>query len=864
MWNFFFWTFLLGDFSVTSVSPALWGTTDSTATVQVQVRNDGSDSIPWALPELDLTGCASPSEFNVTVLDGPFLDWPPQTTRTFRAAIHLFEQSGCGLCGSEATFTVSLHEGNGTRTAAGNASVDMPQAGYAVVEQLAHLSDPPGWITWTVETNYPMWTSPTIATPIDAATKVFLALDWDTMGWDPNIVFGWLSYPTGDGCGINHTHFGNGELTLFQGPLSDTTGQVAGTVAGSVPLQPLGGGGGQFGAAGSGWNFYDVGDVSLGHCGTVRSSLGYTTSPYITTFEMFQVPVNIREMALYLGRPTSCEPGPYAFGTAPAGSLKLHSLMVEANGDVRVEIDVPTAWKSGAQLKPDYAITWQYLHRTGVRTLTGIPPRQLDLNVQVSEWGPNSQIVAQIEHLPSGSMVSVKTPRPPFAITRQSSSFVGAESPPDNYLDPGETETVTWQLENVGERTAVSTTVAVVESNGWQARSGVVTAPTPTSINSGDTRTVVTTHELLVAECCQSLSASLQVMFTYDGATLSLPLELPFQVGSDPDTEYTSIDSSWTASVGTWNGSAVTPGGSGTGWTWSGGWSVQGDAVNTDSVYQLTSPAYALQGAASLQLNHMPGLPLAGGALEVRTHENGSWSSWSDFMLIPEIQSQLLTTFRYNSSPFYNDPDSYFADRRCWTFRELSDIHSWSVNFDWDVDQVAFRFTAQEPYWTSGWDHMWWRILEMTLGRDIAAPDQFLLAGELPTPCEGLPIHVPVNLGWYTTRGYASTAALLAANPSHEQSGTLVQWPDPPSPLPGDVLYIEVERIDGARRIWPIEPTEASWGGQPVPDFLTGLLTWTTSDPIYDLDDSSEVNVQDFVIIINAEACLASKRRRSK
>ncbi len=859
---------LIAQFTVTSTSPSEWGVSDSTALMDVTVRNDSGATVHGSI-EVDMIGCTPAGDLNITVLDGTWSSWLAGTSRTVTIAAHLYALSSCTACTS-ASLAVSIRELDGTLTvASGQVNLTLPQSGVAIVERAARLKNPlpnGGYIAHSDEIPVQLTTKHPIVTPkSDASTKVFFAFDWDTYGHAPNTMWDYFVYPIATGCGLIHLTWAAGEIPHHAQRLVDQTGLVAGATAGVIPLAPLGGGGGQSGGPGSGWNFFDIGELVLSCAGgTIRSALSYASPPYMMVLDVFQPPAVIREAAIFLGRPTNCEPGPVTFGPAPGSSFRMDVIQATTTGDVACNITVPNAWKTGTQLSSQYAITWRHLQGTTIDVLGFGNPSALSLNTSGVNWQTHSQIEALIEHLPSGSMVSVRSPLVPLSIKRVSSSFTGAESPADAFLDPGETEVVTWSLMNTFADAVTSLTVNLEESPDWQASSGVSTPPS-SSLPGMTSSTVVTTHELLASPCCISVEAALRHTYIYRGVQFDVPLMLPFRISADDAEISTSIDQTWVPSVGTWNGTSVTPGGSGTGWNWAGGaWSVQGDEVNTDSVYILTSPVLSRSDHDRLLLNHMPGLPLAGGALEFRTRTDGVWNDWADFPLHADIQSQLSSAYRYNNGTFYTDPDSYFAGKRCWRLRQLSDIHSWAIDVPLEGDELQLRFVAQEPYWTSGWSHMWWRILDLNWVQTIPAIDTYLLEAELPSPCRGLAVIFDVVLGSYTVRGYATLDDLVNDMPSYETFtvGEQVAWPSPPDPDPDHpFLYIEVVRAsDGARRIWEIPIMNPTWQGGEVPPLLAGLPWWITSDVLYDLDESSVVDMLDYVLLINADSCDVTKR----
>lgn len=195
------------------------------------------------------------------------------------------------------------------------------------------------------------------------------------------------------------------ETQIFRGP-NDT-----------FPLDELGGSGlyNQAQCDLETWNFWDITDFPYNNA-TVRDGIGSITDLRTLRIQKNRFNISYRSSALYLVNLNGCSTAS-AFGNdVNAESAGFTRYQLDNQGHASVTVDVPSAWKLGGSLRDGYSVKWFARANNDFTQVFGLTQDPLDPKALSAELllplanADAYQIIAQITHEASGSVVSVESP----------------------------------------------------------------------------------------------------------------------------------------------------------------------------------------------------------------------------------------------------------------------------------------------------------------------------------------------------------------------------------------------------------------------------------------------------------------------
>ena len=809
-----------------------------------------------------------------TTVEAAVPSWTSGTSKELVFNVHLYDnvmggQSICtNLCTGQIEFIIGFTWQGQSTTVLGGSSNNLrflrPDENVVnIVERASHMAIPlpnGGLIAHSDEFPWPLaGVNPLQTNLTNPDTKIYLALDWYTFGFSPTSMFDFFIYPFSRTCSINHLHISTGQVQLYNGTLVDTTGLVAGTTNGVVPLAPPGGAGNVGAPDGSGWNFYDLSSFNP-TCGSVRTAIDYSNPPYSIIFDLFRTAV-IREVALFIGVQGSCQPLTFAFGP-PSPEFEITEFHTDSRGNIRATANAPTLWKTGADLSSSYAIDWYARTNQSITKLTDINSDGVKLTLDVdAAFAITDDLVieARVRHIASNDSVSTISAVNGFSYALGGFGFLNAETPiADSFLDPGETLVLPYQVTNESGDTAFSVSVEVGVDPAVSTEAFPQNSAIPATLT--DTQQVVSnlSYELFAAPACDQSFFYVEVSHVRGSLTTSY--REYFSVGTNCEntnvTEFRSL-SNWTPAPSAKAGVS--------GWTYNNGWF--GEADNASQLYTLQSPVVRTGAFPSFDLTHLPNLPLnlAGGVLEYSVSPNGStsWSSWQDLVLQIETFEAIQI---YHSLVFPNTISSSIANRRVWMHLNppvspliLSGEQINPNLINPLVDKyIRFRFAFQAPYLDQNRSTSpSWEISDFTFKSQQPFFDNVLGALDLTFfSCETWAVELSVADS-YSAEWYESLGDLYAGTPSYttQSVNNVVTWDlSIPNLTVDTTIYLRVvSDTTGIARIFPVSITVPQGG---VPSLASMLDDWREDDePLSDLNADLIVDILDYVFRENEDVC---------
>ncbi|QTD53078.1 hypothetical protein [Sulfidibacter corallicola] len=650
------------------------------------------------------------------------------------------------------------------------------------------------------------------------------------------------------------------------------------------------------------FNFFDITDAEV-ESSTVRNLIGSHTN-HLLEVTRDNTRVNFRYAALYLVTPNTCSQSS-AFGARPASAdFRIASTDFPEPNRVEVVLEVPQAWRdttNNARVSNDYSITWYYRNDSTLVPAAIVDggsesSRELEVTLNVPYSAPDQYVIeARITHEDTDAMVSVVSPTHDIDYTGLTGrSFLNAENPTaDNFLDPGETLSVPFALENIGADQLDNVTVTLGLVSPLDAELGfgleVVTRRGAQradshqvdmgNLNAGEILDMDLLYRLFYAsQTCSDMEFFVNVAYQNGSFRTSHRRTLTVRTNCLIEDTTHSIDGSYESSelFGTpspCQDSNCTETNCdpdiqdcspslGLGWGFlSGKWVGRTDIIGF--FWTLRSPAYPVTGNMRIRLQHQATLKfwVAGGILEYRIRDEGqAWSPWNDLIL--ELSD--------NPTDFYNDRafleitdtnlDKIISDRYVFMAQTASQTIDQPVPDGlFSKDQVQFRFTFQQ---TATGDQGVWQldefdfVIEATPDNEFGAviPDKVIVGA-----CArdiGFTVSGEGNYQYYW---YENLDALIAGTPAEGSPTNEPVWTNASSQIT-ESGFVYVEAVDTSsaqdpvRRIYRIDvDLEAT-----LPETLGDMSTdWgdATLDPLNDLNRDDELDVRDFVNYITLTDC---------
>ncbi len=556
----------------------------------------------------------------------------------------------------------------------------------------------------------------------DPNYHIYFWADYNLVGASLAQQFNIFAYPLGGQCSLDGTSNLNYSMLV-----SGTVINQSGIFNSPVVLAPPGGGGSS-NTLGSGVNIYDITylDLTDPDCPDIRS-IHYGSGAYALFWQYGGFGAIVRAFGLFLGLP-NCKVFQANFGTPPGSNFRIDNFYLSSAGEVSADLAAPAAWLSGGQLGTDFRVQW-FLRKDGKLVSLGSESRSLALDAIASEQITDPQkywLEARVRRVSTGGVVNVTNPGAHNrAYTLNGISFQKAEEGgSDEYLDPGETMTISWKIDQVNGAALPTLQYAsgvVIDANGNGVLEPAVdtylvnNTQVPGGLNlrtvnvsatgSGSTRTALASFELLTLN--QSVAAwfymdvtgsngsttttyrryfSLRQQFggvrDLDAEDTNLAYDYDFQVTSHLNDGWQALNDSSNGSSRGWSYDSQTPGP----WIGTGGQST----LNAQDLYRLQSPALPLGRGTAVDFNHLTQFTpnVSGGLVEYRTRQAGN--AW------PSAWNNLITSFcsgcGYYDGTFSSVAESYLSGRQVWMNNDSSSQFI-SVNIP---DSVASGFPENE------------------------------------------------------------------------------------------------------------------------------------------------------------------------
>lgn len=644
------------------------------------------------------------------------------------------------------------------------------------------------------------------------------------------------------------------------------------------------------------WNFFDISNQRpetqappplINHLQNPKN--GAFENPL--TFNPGTRGLDFRKAGLYLVKPAGCDQST-AFGTPPT-QIQFQNYDMLSSNAADVRLSLPSSWTTsgGSQLRSNYTIEWFYRNNGTLKKATRVgggatPARALNTTLNIPFTNPSDFVIeARIRRVGSNAIISFQSPGHNLNYSQlDMRAFENAEfnpannaNQPDEYWDVGETLAQELVIQNTGGfANDVTVTIGKVGSNtadiAYSSREkSTVFAGINTSqqvlqrdIAVNGSVDVDLLYELLRYEnTCSSLSLFYEVSYRNQGMETSYRQEFSLPANCDIRENTFSLDGSWTPAenFGTppcngsnCNGSSISTQSPTTGWGYTNpNW--VGSTASNSRFYTLTSTAAGFPNGTDdrISMAHQATFtPLdAGGVVEYRTSNGGSWSPWQD--LIQPIENQ-------NGNPLYNNQtfttttpgrDNVIGGRK--VFMDMSSQQSFDLpvsDATLSGSRVQFRFLYHLVSGASSAGL--WQILDFKYKTKLAQFDDVFGLGENLAFNRCFPtIELePAHSGSYTYSWYTSFQNLVDDLPHSVSSDG--SW-DFPMPASAADYYVRVQLDNpGTARYYKLRVEE----GVGVPPFEDLIRDWRTSgSAMTDIDKSGVVNVLDFVIQVNLDNC---------
>ncbi|MCB1049569.1 MAG: hypothetical protein H6510_00980 [Acidobacteria bacterium] len=868
---------------------------DATTRITLNVQYAGTSTLTNVVPELTLPSCGQISLNGKLVnifsssyagwnsgsgfVIQPIPSWTPGTNKSIAFDIHLFDNPGNGssicadLCPSGVQFGLQL-SGTGfgpvQANANGNLSMVKPAANQYRLQSLV--------IKWTNLHPTFLFAGQTINAPFTVVTqhpdvsvpgtKVLLYMDWFTTNGHSN--FNQWDLPVANSCAFSNLPTFMFSAQVFPGVVIDGTGTVPNIGAGSVVnTKPFGGAAGP--NEGDGINFIDVTNLTPTCGGTVLGRIGFNTST-VASIVGTNLDMTWRSCRLYTAVPQACQVLTSSFGPPPT-TTQFISLFTDSKGKISAQADVPSAWKSGADLSSAFTIKWYLRSATTFTQLTdtGTDGIKLTLDTQTGSLPAGYFIEARITHTATNSVVSFSSPIHGFDYTSVLEDMDGTEIPQDAFLDPGETANFNIGITNNSGANATALLLGV----GVVSQSGLVTTIQPgslnTSLNNGSSTNTSFNLSLLASQACTPIEFFYEVQHTRNGFVTNfrkyLTLTANCQTTEIVYPTSPSGLSTWCASIDN-QACGASLDGSNAGWSYDTNWlGTVSDPDDADTYFTLTSPEVNVGANPNFSLSHIPELNLnvSGGVLEYSLKNGSTWGPWLD--LVTAIETYEGTQI-YHPLAFPNNLPSYLAGRRVWmynnppqtplTFQDL-DVNP---SLFGSAQKVRFRFVFQAPYLNQRTSSVHqWQVLDFAYSSESPLVDNIFAAGNLSFAyCDTIMFQIN-QVSNYNVSWYSSATRLQNNNPNHTETVTnsnVMAWlnnlPAPPSTT--TTFYVKItDTFSGSTRILPIEIVVPQGGVPTLPSMRPTWRLDPNSFGFADLNTDNRIDVMDFIIRENNSLC---------
>ncbi len=506
-----------------------------------------------------------------------------------------------------------------------------------------------------------------------------------------------FAYPMGGLCSLDAGHDLNYSM-LVSGSVVNQTGIFNSPVVLAPP-----GGAGNLPTLGLGINIYDITSVDPTDtdCSPSIRDIHYGTGAYAIVWQYGGFGAVVRAFGMFLGLP-NCKVFQTSFGTPPANNFRIDNFYLSSAGEVSADLAAPASWLSGGQLGTNFRVQW-FLRKAGKLVSLGAESRSLALDAISSEQITDPQdywLEARVRRIDTGAQVNVtNVGAHNRAYTLNGIAFQKAEEGgADEFLDPGETMTISWKIDHTSGASLPSLQYAsgvVIDANG----NGVLepatdtylanNTPIPDGLNlrtqnltqsgSGSTRTAIAAFELLTlttptatwfyVDVTGSNGATVTTYRRYfslrqvlggvrdlDAEDTLLTYNYDFRVNGHLNEGWLTINDTSNGSSRGWSYDSQVPGP----WVGVGGLSAQ----NAQDLYRLQSPALPLGLGTVVDFEHLAQFTpnVSGGLVEYRAHRIGT--AW------PSTWTNLITSFcggcGYYDGTFTSAAESYLSGRQVW------------------------------------------------------------------------------------------------------------------------------------------------------------------------------------------------------
>ena len=637
------------------------------------------------------------------------------------------------------------------------------------------------------------------------------------------------------------------------------------------------------------WNFFDITNRNVpgGQVKTVLNNLPVNSEIQAGIGVTL---INFRRAGIFLARQGSCSTST-AFGDSP-NDFQITALNLLPGSQATVSVQVPAAWKSGSQLTSAYQIQWFYRNHNTYKKATkpgggATALRNLTETIALPYAAPaNFAIEARIEHVSTGSVVSVVSPRHQFNYTGLASGgFSNAEASPDIYLDPGESYVIPATVQNQTGKTVQDVKIKLgvtgpagidVGLSGETAAlttyadpSGIVFSQA--SMPNSQLVDIDLIYQLLcMSQSCQDISGYMEFSFRDGAFNTSYRQNITVPGNCQFENQTISMDGSWTAleCFGTptpcqdsncTNVDCSTN--SPYGWAYANGdWT--GFTQSIDFFYTLQSQSLNVGSAPSIHMNHDCDFDWrdAGGIVEYRTGPDGvNWSNWND-LIIP-IEGQAGMEY-YNSTTFLPgdipaNVDNIIGNRRVFMkdFLGASIVQDWTHSVPaglFNQAKVQFRITFQQPQ-NDGITAGSWTVSDFDYISQFPVSDNLfkIPTGLMFSSCLDTIVLLPGVGGTFDYHWYSSLEDLATDNWDHYSTdGT---WTGFPIPTTDATYFVKITNANGTSRIGKFTVQAESM----VPPLSLVVEYWRAfSFPgTADINLDGQVDVLDVALQVNLDEC---------
>lgn len=661
----------------------------------------------------------------------------------------------------------------------------------------------------------------------------------------------------------------------------------------------------------SSWNFFDVTDVVGNRLPSINQNPEFTLEP--------GRPIGrFRKLAMFIVSQKGCDPSVEAFGGPTQGALRLRQSDLSyghgSTNQVKVLLDVPSAWLSGSRLlHADYEIQWYYLDGTNYRRATVLeatqPDRSLDPVLSIPLSGNLAyQIEARIVHRSTGSIVSTRGLMHPIQYSVRGTSQIDYGDG-DPFLDAGERWVLPFRLENrsgtnlssvnltLGAETSPET-MFTFSTGAHGSSSGLRGNAVSLSLAAGQTRDIDLNFELIFTEAaCEPVNLYLEVETTVNGVTTSYRRDFEVDTINCDDIIARDGLAKWDQNLGfysQWQAKdcvgqprycadgncnntqldcrdVAEQGFSFDGLT--GRWT--GEADDAGRFYVLESPWLWLGTDPAVYLKHLADFTAgqAGGVLEFKTDTDQTWVDLPQYF---EARHDLSIYHRSQTFPAINTnvQDNIIGNRPVFMDMGCENLSPCNANHDL-FDQFVNRQILTEwqegltlpPDIFAGANQVKFRFVfqqnvsaysgswlldAFEFQRGVRLADDLFTVGESRgSTCDQALTVEPAGIGPFSYEWFTSLDRLIAGNADAVNITGI--WSQFPVPQQNTVYYVRITDALGARRVRPIAVEHIDI---QVPPLVWEIDFWGAFfHEGADLNGDQSVDIRDMVVSVLYEDC---------